>query len=72
MEKSIEPATAGLGNSWLKSYGLNNKLEQDALSSEIDKVLIYYFTKNRGGGHNRPDAKSTIYKKKTLTITLYS
>ena len=63
MAKSIEPAIADLGNAWLRSYGLNYKLEQDSLNSEIDKALADYFTKNGGVGANRPDAKLLLQDK---------
>jgi hypothetical protein len=57
MAKSIEPNIADLGNSWLKSYKLDYKLEQEDLNTEIDKALRDYFTKNGGAGANRPDVK---------------
>lgn len=57
MTKSIEPNIADLGNSWLKSYKLDYKLEQEDLNTEIDKALRDYFTKNGGAGANRPDSK---------------
>lgn len=63
MAKSIEPNIADLANSWLKSYKLNYKLEQESLNSEIDKALSDYFTKNGGTGANRPDAKLLIRDK---------
>lgn len=43
--KSVEPNIADLANSWLKSYGLDYKLEQETLNSEIDKALNDYFQK---------------------------
>lgn len=55
--QSIEPNIADLANSWLKSYKLDYKLEQESLNTEIDKALSDYFTKNGGKGANRPDAK---------------
>lgn len=55
--QSIEPNIADLANGWLKSYGLNYKLEQEALSNAIDTALNDYFSKNGGTGGNRPDAK---------------
>ena len=57
MTQSIEPNIADLGNSWLKSYKLDYKLEQEDLNSEIDKALNDYFSKNGGSGGNRPDVK---------------
>lgn len=55
--QSVEPQIALLANGWLKSYGLDYKLEQEALNEEIDKALNDYFSKNGGVGGNRPDAK---------------
>lgn len=55
--QSIEPQIADLANGWLKSYGLDYKLEQEALNTEIDQALNDYFSKNGGKGGNRPDAK---------------
>ncbi len=40
--KSVEPNIADLANGWLKSYGLDYKLEQESLNSEIDKALDEY------------------------------
>lgn len=57
MVQSVEPNIADLGNGWLKSYGLDYKLEQESLNAEIDKALNDYFSKNGGVGGNRPDAK---------------
>lgn len=37
--QSVEPDIADLVNGWLKSYGLDYKLEQASLNSEIDKAL---------------------------------
>lgn len=34
--QSVEPDIADLVNGWLKSYGLDYKLEQASLNSEID------------------------------------
>ncbi|MEG0836287.1 MAG: N-6 DNA methylase, partial [Christensenellaceae bacterium] len=48
---------ADLANGWLKSYGLNYKLEQESLNNAIDTALNDYFSKNGGTGGNRPDAK---------------
>lgn len=55
--QSVEPNIADLVNSWLKKYGLNYKLEQETLNSEIDKALNEYSSKSGGKGGNRPDAK---------------
>src|SRR5574344_1928168 len=55
--QSVEPDIADLTNGWMKSYGLNYKLEQASLNSEIDKALDEYYSKNGGSGGNRPDAK---------------
>lgn len=61
--KSIEPNIAHLANGWLESYGLDYKLEQEPLNSEIDKALQDYFSKNGGVGANRPDAKLLLHDK---------
>jgi hypothetical protein len=61
--QSIEPNIADLGNSWLKSYKLDYKLEQESLNTEIDKALSDYFTKNGGTGANRPDTKLLLQDK---------
>lgn len=55
--QSVEPKIADLANGWLRSYGLDYKLEQESLNTEIDKSLKEYFSKNGGVGANRPDAK---------------
>lgn len=55
--QSVEPNIANLANSWLASYKLKYKLEQEQLNTEIDKALDAYFSKNGGVGGNRPDAK---------------
>lgn len=55
--QSVEPQVADLANSWMRGYGLDYKLEQENINSEIDKALEDYFTKNGGSGKNRPDAK---------------
>lgn len=61
--QSIEPNIADLANGWLKSYGLDYKLEQESLNAEIDKALSDYFSKNGGTGANRPDAKLLLQDK---------
>lgn len=61
--KSIEPKIAEIGNSWLKSYGLDYKLEQEPLNSEIDRALNEYFSKSGGKGGNRPDVKLLLQSK---------
>lgn len=61
--QSIEPNIADLANSWLKSYGLDYKLEQESLNTDIDKALADYFSKNGGTGKNRPDAKILLRDK---------
>lgn len=62
-KKSIEPNIADLANGWLRSYGLNYKLEQESLNTEIDTALNDYFSKNGGVGGNRPDAKLLLQDK---------
>ncbi len=61
--KSIEPNIADLANGWLKSYGLNYKLEQEDLNSEIDKALKDYESKWWWKGWNRPDTKLLLQDK---------
>ncbi|WP_027631965.1 HsdM family class I SAM-dependent methyltransferase [Clostridium hydrogeniformans] len=63
MVKSIEPNIADLANTWLKSYKLDYKLEQESLNTEIEKALSDYFTKNGGAGANRPDTKLLLQDK---------
>lgn len=48
--QSVEPMVADLVNGWLKSYGLDYKLEQETLNSEIDKALNEYASKSGGTG----------------------
>lgn len=62
--QSVEPNVADFINSQLKSYGLDYKLEQESLNSEIDNALKEYFTKNGGAGANRPDAKLLLQDNK--------
>ena len=61
--QSIEPIIADIANSWLKSYKLDYKLEQESLNTEIDTALNEYFSKNGGKGGNRPDAKLLLQDK---------
>ena len=61
--QSIEPSIADLANGWLKSYGLDYKLEQETLNTEIDTALNEYFSKSGGNGGNRPDAKLLLQDK---------
>lgn len=63
--QSVEPNIADLANSWLKSYGLSYKLEQESLNDEIDKALQYYYSKNGGTGGNRPDVKLLLQDSNT-------
>lgn len=55
--QSVEPNIADMVNGWLKSYGLDYKLEQESLNHEIDKALNEYASKSGGFGGNRPDSK---------------
>ena len=55
--QSVEPNVADLANGWLKSYGLDYKLEQELLNTEIDQAINDYYSKNGGTGGNRPDVK---------------
>ncbi|MBR1730512.1 MAG: N-6 DNA methylase [Selenomonadaceae bacterium] len=55
--QSVEPKIAELANGWLKSFGLDYKLEQESLNHEIDNALAEYSSKSGGNGGNRPDAK---------------
>ena len=61
--QSIEPIVAKRGNDWLSEYGLDYKLEQEPLNSEIDKALNEYASKSGGKGGNRPDAKLILKDK---------
>lgn len=61
--QSIEPVIADLANGWLKTYGLDYKLEQESLNTEIDTALNEYFTKSGGQGGNRPDVKLLLQDK---------
>lgn len=61
--QSVEPQVADLVNGWLKDYGLDYKLEQEGLNTEIDKALSDYASKNGGKGGNRPDVKLLLKDK---------
>ena len=61
--QSVEPNIADLANTWLKSFGLDYKLEQESLNAEIDSALNDYASKNGGAGGNRPDAKLLLSDK---------
>ena len=63
MAQSIEPNIAELANGWLKSYGLDYKIEQEPLNFEIDKALKEYESKGGGKGGNRPDTKLILQDK---------
>ncbi len=63
--QSVEPNVADLVNGWMKSYGLDYKLEQDSLNYQIDRALKNYESKRGGTGGNRPDAKLLLQDKKT-------
>lgn len=61
--QSIEPIISDLANGWLKSYGLDYKLEQESLNTEIALALNEYFSKSGGKGGNRPDTKLLLQDK---------
>lgn len=61
--QSIEPIIADTVNTWLRGYGLDYKLEQESLNTEIDTALDEYYSKNGGTGGNRPDAKLLLQDK---------
>lgn len=61
--QSVEPDIADLANGWMKSYGLDYKLEQASLNTEIDKALDEYYSKSGGSGGNRPDVKLLLQDK---------
>lgn len=61
--QSVEPNVADVVNGWLRSYGVDYKLEQERLNDEIDKALNEYYSKQGGFGGNRPDAKAIIQDK---------
>lgn len=58
--QSVEPNIADLANGWLKAYGLDYKLEQESLNTEIDQALNDYASKNGGAGGNRPRRKVIV------------
>ena len=59
-KQSVEPNVADRVNGWLKSYGLDYKLEQESLNPQIDKALDEYLSKSGVTGGNRPDAKLLV------------
>lgn len=61
--QSVEPMIADRVNGWLKAYGLDYKLEQETLNTEIDTALYEYFSKSGGKGGNRPDVKMLLRDK---------
>ena len=61
--QSIEPNIADIANGWLKKYGLDYKLEQETLNTEIDTALNEYYSKSGGNGGNRPDDKLLLQDK---------
>ena len=63
--QSVEPMVADLVNGWLKLYGLNYKLEQESLNTDIDNALNEYLSKSGGKGGNRPDVKLLLEDKFT-------
>ncbi|WP_225427500.1 VRR-NUC domain-containing protein [Ligilactobacillus agilis] len=63
--QSVEPMVADKVNGWLRSYGLDYKLEQESLNSEIDHALLEYASKSGGKGGNRPDSKILLQDKNT-------
>lgn len=68
--QSVEPNIADLANSWLKSYKLDYKLEQESLNTEIDQALNDYYSKNGGVGGNRPDAKLLLQDKNLVNYQI--
>lgn len=63
--QSVEPMVADAINGQMRSYGLDYKLEQETLNTEIDKALNEYLSKSGGRGGNRPDAKLLLQDKHT-------
>ncbi len=68
--QSVEPNIADLANGWLRSYGLDYKLEQESLNSEIDQALNDYYSKMGGVGGNRPDAKLLLQDKNLVNYPI--
>ena len=68
--QSVEPNIADLANSWMKSYNLDYKLEQESLNAEIDQALNDYYSKNGGVGGNRPDAKLLLQDKNLINYPI--
>lgn len=68
--QSVEPNIADLANGWLKSYGLDYRLEQESLNNEIDQALNDYASKNGGFGGNRPDAKLLLRDKNLVAYPI--
>ena len=68
--QSVEPNIADLANSWLKSYKLDYKLEQESLNTEIDQALNDYYSKNGGVGGNRPDVKLLLQDKNLVNYPI--
>lgn len=64
----VEPIVADLVNGWLKSCGLDYKLEQETLNFEIDNVLLEYYSKRGEVGGNRPDANYCLKINTQTTI----
>ncbi|WP_257181301.1 HsdM family class I SAM-dependent methyltransferase [Corynebacterium cystitidis] len=56
-KKSVEPQVADLMNRHMNDLGLDYRLEQQTLNTEIEKALLQYSSKGGGAGGNRPDAK---------------
>ena len=70
-KQSIEPQVADHFNQEMRRHGLDYKLEQEKLNTEIDKALDEYKSKSGGAGGNRPDAKLLItYKGKTYPVLI--
>ena len=63
-KQSVEPEIADMANGWLKSYGLDYKLEQNSVNDEIARALSEYESKSGGKGGNRPDAQLLLQDKK--------